>query len=242
MKLIARLTDVNLKRALSLPFRSPKQSLTGILLWSVPLIVGLIAGVLIGAITALPILLLQAGYCMRVMRAEADGVPREELPPWDGLVALVAEGVLAMATIALYLGAFALLFWGARYLAGAPLYSLPFQGKPSDLPGCLQATDIIALCAASLLLAGYLPLLLVQIACTGKVSSAVRPLPVLKKMLDTTRGRIEVPLFTWLLFNPLLLVSALTVVGLPVCVFYLFVLMANLFAQNYRLAGTKKKR
>ncbi len=231
---------MNINRAFKMPFSGEgwvKTVLIGFGITALSMLanniehVGWLLNTLLGAFTL--------GYCVRVMRSEtraSEGAAPASLPTWDSWKDIFCDGlVLTFVNMAygLIFGVAAIavtMLFGMTGVVGAALSgeaALPAVG------GGLALVWFATLALMGIFFALYSAMMMAHYSHEDRLSAAFEVTTIVKKLFGSF-GNACVAVFTSLLLVALVVLSALTIIGLPLGVFLSQVIGSSVWAQVYR--------
>lgn len=232
---------MNISRAFKLPFSGEgwiKTVLIGFAITAVALLannvehVGWLINTLLGSVTL--------GYCMRVMRNEtraAEGSQPVGLPKWDtqSLKDIFVDGLLLTVVNMVYGLVFGLVALGVTMLFGMTGFvTAALSGEAAiSVGGGLALVWFAVMFLMGIFFALYSVMMMAHYAHEDRISAAFEIAAILKKLFGSF-GNACVAALTSLLLVALVMLSAITIVGLPLGVFIAQVIGSSIWGQVYR--------
>lgn len=235
--------NLDIGRALRIPFNQPRwfeTILIGGLVWFVASIAAQIPHV--GGLANMLVLAFTAGYCVKVMREETRATSSSlpaRLPAWDNWKQLFTDGLLLTAAQFVYGAILTALFFLALLALGATAaVGEILNGNFSQLAPAVAFVFLLSMVAGGLLYALFLPMMAAHFAHEGRFGAAFELGTILRKMFARP---LDVFLVVAVMIGLalLVLVSAITIVLIPLVMFFAQVVASNLWAQVYRLSGSR---
>lgn len=192
--------------------------------------VGWLLNTLLGALTL--------GYCVRVMRNETRAtettVPAS-LPQWTEWKDLFTDGLVLTAVNMIYGIAFAIVAGVLTLALGMTgMVSAALAGDASvHLSGGLALIWIASLAVMGVLFALYSAMMMAHYAHQDRFAAAFEVVTIAKKLFGSFGNALRA-IFAMLLLIALVVVSAFTIVGLPLGVFLAQVIGSTIWGQVYR--------
>lgn len=232
---------MNISRAFKLPFSGEgwiKTILIGFAITAVSMLannvehVGWLINTLLGSVTL--------GYCVRVMRNEtraAEGAQPVSLPKWDtqALKDIFVDGLLLTVVNMVYgliFGIFALVVTMLFGMTGFVTAALSGEAAV-PVGGGLALVWFAAMAVMGIFFAFYSAIMMAHYSHEDRISAAFEIATILKKLFGSF-GNACVAALTSLLLVALVMLSAITIVGLPLGVFVSQVIGSSIWGQVYR--------
>lgn len=213
--------------------------LIGVLIWVVASVVARIPYV--GGVANVFVLAFTGGYCLKVMREEtyatAANLPLR-LPKWENWDELFRDGILltVLNTIyTLFVAAFGLLVTVMIGATGFLSQALE-NGNFAQVPGEVAFVWMVFMVLFGIAYAIYMPVMAAHFAHEGRFTAGFEAATIFKRAFAHP-GNLFLVMITMIGCAVILFLSAITIVLLPFAAFATQVILANVWAQVYRLGA-----